>query len=89
MDKRGFCMEIASSLTVMLRSIGVPARLVTGFAPGEESLLGGEFTVRGKDAHAWVEVWFPGVGWQGFDPTASVPLGSTEPTPAPVASCSD
>jgi len=73
-DKRGFCMQIASSLTVMLRSLGVPARLVTGFAPGEESLLGGEFTVRGKDAHAWVEVWFPGVGWQGFDPTASVPL---------------
>jgi transglutaminase-like putative cysteine protease len=73
-DKRGFCMQIASSLTVMLRSLGVPARLVTGFAPGEESLLGGEFTVRGSDAHAWVEVWFPGVGWQGFDPTASVPL---------------
>ena len=47
-DKRGFCMQIASSLTVMLRSLGVPARLVTGFAPGEESLLGGEFTVRGK-----------------------------------------
>ena len=73
-DKRGFCMQIASSLTVMLRSLGVPARLVTGFAPGEESLLGGDFTVRGSDAHAWVEVWFPGVGWQGFDPTASVPL---------------
>ena len=73
-DKRGFCMQIASSLTVMLRSLGVPARLVTGFAPGEESLLGGQFTVRGKDAHAWVEIWFPGVGWQGFDPTADVPL---------------
>ncbi len=73
-DKRGFCMQIASSLTVMLRSLGVPARLVTGFAPGEESLLGGDFTVRGSDAHAWVEVWFPGVGWQGFDPTANVPL---------------
>ena len=83
-DKRGFCMQIASSLTVMLRSLGVPARLVTGFAPGEESLLGGEFTVRGKDAHAWVEVWFPGVGWQGFDPTASVPLAGeySNSTPA-------
>ncbi len=73
-DKRGFCVQIASSLTVMLRSLGIPARVATGFVPGKESLAGGEFTVRASDAHAWVEVWFPGVGWQGFDPTAHVPL---------------
>ncbi len=82
-DKRGFCVQIASSLTVMLRSLGVPARLATGFAPGQESLLGGDFTVRAKDAHAWVEVWFPGVGWQGFDPTAHVPLSGDYSTSAP------
>ena len=73
-DHKGFCVQIATSMTVMLRSLGVLARLGTGFAPGDESLLGGEFTVRGKDAHAWVEVWFPGLGWQAFDPTAEVPL---------------
>src|SRR5207244_13258611 len=73
-DHKGFCVQIATSMTVMLRSLGVPARLGTGFAPGDESLLGGEFTVRGQDAHAWVEVWFPGLGWQAFDPTADVPL---------------
>jgi len=67
-------MQIATALTVMLRAIDVPARLGVGFAPGQESWLGGEFTVRASDAHAWAEVWFPGVGWQIFDPTASVPL---------------
>jgi transglutaminase-like putative cysteine protease len=73
-DRRGFCEQIATSTAVLLRSVGVPARVADGFVPGEESLLGGEFTVTAKDAHAWVEVWFPGVGWQAFDPTASVPL---------------
>jgi transglutaminase-like putative cysteine protease len=73
-DKRGYCEQIATSTAVLLRSVGVPARVAVGFVPGDESLLGGEFTVRAKDAHAWVEVWFPGVGWQAFDPTADVPL---------------
>ncbi len=73
-DRRGYCEQIGTSLVVMLRSLGVPARLAVGYVSGEESLLGGEFTVRADDAHAWAEVYFPGVGWQGFDPTASVPL---------------
>jgi protein-glutamine gamma-glutamyltransferase len=73
-DRRGFCEQIASALAVMLRSVGVPARIATGFVPGSESALGGEFTSRASDAHAWVEVWFPDIGWQAFDPTASVPL---------------
>jgi transglutaminase-like putative cysteine protease len=73
-DRAGFCEQIATSTAVLLRSVGVAARVATGFVPGDESLLGGEFTVRAKDAHAWVEVWFPNVGWQAFDPTANVPL---------------
>ncbi len=73
-DRRGYCEQIGTSLVVMLRSLGIPARLAVGYVPGEESLLGGEFTVRADDGHAWAEVYFPGVGWQGFDPTASVPL---------------
>jgi hypothetical protein len=59
---------------VLARSAGIPARLATGFVPGERNRLTGRFIVRERDAHAWAEVYFPGVGWQGFDPTASVPL---------------
>jgi transglutaminase-like putative cysteine protease len=73
-DRKGSCVQIASSMTVMLRSLGVPARLGVGFTAGDESLFGREYTVRADDAHAWTEVWFPGVGWQAFDPTADVPL---------------
>lgn len=73
-DRTGFCEQIASSLVVMLRSQGIPARLAVGYAPGERNPFTGLFEVRAKDAHAWAEVYFPGVGWQAFDPTASVPL---------------
>ena len=77
----GWCEQIASSLVVMLRGLGVPARLVTGFVPGERSRLTGEWVVRAKHAHAWAEVYFPGVGWQAFDPTAGVPLAGETRTP--------
>jgi protein-glutamine gamma-glutamyltransferase len=73
-SQRGFCEQIASSLIVMLRSQGVPARLATGYIPGTRDQISGVFEVRASDAHAWVEVWFPDSGWQPFDPTASVPL---------------
>jgi hypothetical protein len=71
---QGWCEQVASSLVVLLRAQGVPARLVTGFVPDEIDPISGAYTVREKDAHAWAEVYFPGVGWQAFDPTASVPL---------------
>jgi transglutaminase-like putative cysteine protease len=73
-DRLGFCEQIGTSLVVMLRSLGVPARLAAGYAPGERNPFTGLYEVRAKDAHVWAEVWFAGVGWQGFDPTASVPL---------------
>jgi transglutaminase-like putative cysteine protease len=73
-DRRGFCEQIATSLAVMLRSLGVPARVVAGYAPGLRNPFTGLFEVRASDAHLWTEVWFPGVGWQSFDPTAVVPL---------------
>ena len=72
----GFCEQIASSLTIMLRTQGVPARLVTGYLPGSRDRISGVFEVKSSDAHAWVEVWFPESGWQAFDPTASVPLSA-------------
>jgi transglutaminase-like putative cysteine protease len=70
----GWCEQVASTLVVMLRSVGIPARVATGFVTGDRNALTGRYVVRERDAHAWAEVYFPGVGWQGFDPTASVPL---------------
>jgi transglutaminase-like putative cysteine protease len=72
--RKGWCEQISSSLVVMLRVLGIPAREATGFVPGESSRLTDEWVVRAKDAHAWAEVYFPGVGWQAFDPTAHVAL---------------
>ncbi len=68
--KRGFCLHFASAMVVLCRCIGMPARLVSGFLPGEEATEDPDFyTVREKDAHAWAEVYFPGAGWIAFDPT--------------------
>ncbi|HTA52511.1 MAG TPA: DUF3488 and transglutaminase-like domain-containing protein [Candidatus Acidoferrum sp.] len=65
----GHCEYFATAMTVMLRSIDVPARYVTGFLPGEYNDVGGDYIIRGSDAHAWVEVFFNGYGWITFDPT--------------------
>jgi transglutaminase-like putative cysteine protease len=67
--KKGFCNYYASAEVLMLRSLGIPARLAVGFAEGESS--GDSFTVLNHDAHAWPEVYFPGVGWIEFEPTVS------------------
>ena len=58
----------------MLRELGIPARLAVGYTPGERNPFTGLYEVKASDAHAWAEVYFPGIGWQGFDPTAKVPL---------------
>jgi len=70
-SKEGFCNYYASAEVLMLRSIGVPARLVAGFSEGEKSQVGNIYTVRDKNAHAWPEVYFPGVGWVEFEPTGN------------------
>ena len=71
--KKGFCNYYATSEVLMLRSIGIPARMVAGFAQGEYLEETGEYRVRRKDSHAWPEVYFPGVGWVEFEPTVSQP----------------
>jgi transglutaminase-like putative cysteine protease len=65
----GNCEYFASAMTVMLRAVGIPARYVTGFLPGEYNDLAGDYNIRASDAHAWVEVYFPDYGWIAFDPT--------------------
>jgi transglutaminase-like putative cysteine protease len=82
----GWCEQIASSLVVLARSAGIPARLATGFVPGERDPLTGRFVVRERDAHAWAEIFFPGIGWQGFDPTSAVPLAGDAQTGGSVLS---
>ena len=67
--RAGHCEYFASAMTVMLRSVGIPARLVNGFLTGEYNDVGGDFIVRASDAHSWVEVFFPTYGWLTFDPT--------------------
>jgi hypothetical protein len=78
-NRRGFCEQISTSLAVMLRTLGIPTREATGYVPGSYNPITDLYDVQAKDAHAWVQVWFPGYGWQSFDPTADVPLAN--PTP--------
>ena len=76
--KNGHCEYFASSMAVMLRSLRIPARMVTGFRTGEFNDLTGQYVVRASNAHSWVEAYFPGAGWISFDPTppASLPARS-------------
>jgi len=67
--REGHCEYFAAAMTVMLRDLGIPARYVGGFLPGEYNDLGGDYIIRASDAHAWVEAYFPGYGWITFDPT--------------------
>ncbi len=88
----GFCEQIASTMALMLRASGVPTRLVTGFGQGTRNLFTGYWEVRNSDAHAWVEVYHPGVGWIGYDPTFGVPSAGPANTTfmlAPVAKLTD
>ena len=76
--KTGYCEQFATAETLMLRSLGIPARLATGYATGDYDPILNQAVVREHDAHAWVEVWFPGHGWVPVDPTPGVsPLAAT------------
>jgi transglutaminase-like putative cysteine protease len=81
--KKGFCNYYATAEVILLRSLGVPARLVAGYAEGQRQLMAdpqtgqsalagyANYVVTGRDAHAWPEVYFPGIGWVEFEPTVS------------------
>jgi protein-glutamine gamma-glutamyltransferase len=73
--RRGYCEYFASAMAVMLRSVGVPARIATGFQSGLYNPITGLWVIRASDAHAWVEAWIPGNGWSTFDPTPPDPNG--------------
>ena len=67
--RRGYCQHYAGSMALMMRLLGVPARVAAGFVPGDYNEELDQWTVTDRDAHTWVEVWFPGFGWLPFDPT--------------------
>ena len=66
-DKVGYCEQFAGTYAAMMRSLGIPARVAVGFTTGKRS--GTEYSVTGRNAHAWPEVWFDGLGWVLFEPT--------------------
>jgi len=71
--KQGHCEYFASSMAVMLRTLGIPSRVVNGFRTGEFNDLTSQYLVRASSAHSWVEAYFPGYGWISFDPTPAAP----------------
>lgn len=71
-SKRGFCENYAGSFALLMRTAGIPARIVTGYLGGEYNQVGNYLIVRQSDAHAWTEVWLEGKGWVRVDPTAAV-----------------
>lgn len=91
-SRTGFCNYYASSAVMMMRAVGIPARMVVGFAQGKLDDDEKIYTVRMQDSHAWVEVFFPDYGWIPFEATSSQPLyqlsarlssNEIEPTPTP------
>ncbi|HWV78675.1 MAG TPA: transglutaminaseTgpA domain-containing protein, partial [Isoptericola sp.] len=73
--RTGYCIQFATTMVVMARSLGIPARLAVGYLPGDRT---GDTTWRitGQDSHAWPEIYFPGTGWVRFEPTPAQQTGS-------------
>jgi transglutaminase-like putative cysteine protease len=90
----GYCQQFSGAMALLLRMGGVPARVASGFSPGRFDPKRNEYVVRDDDAHSWVEAYFPGIGWQTFDPTPAAsparsqiddlgPNGPTQPARRP------
>ena len=77
-DRAGYCQQFSGTMALMLRLIGIPARVATGFAPGHLDPSNGDYEVRDLDAHSWVEVFFPKIGWVTFDPTPAAAPALTQ-----------
>jgi transglutaminase-like putative cysteine protease len=91
--KQGYCQYYATTMAILLREVGIPTRMAEGFLPGTRELSTGTERIYNSNAHAWVEVYFPGFGWVDFDPTgggvsrlAPLPSGRPEASPSATAS---
>jgi len=74
-SRRGYCVQFATSMVVMARTLGIPARVGVGFLPGDND-GDGTYVVSGKKSHAWPELYFEGSGWVRFEPTPAVQTGA-------------
>lgn len=100
-DRNGYCVQFATAMAVMARTLGIPARLGVGFLPGRPNPeVQSEFVVTGRQSHAWPELYFDSAGWVRFEPTPAVQTGAppryADPfagvpvaTPTPTATASD
>jgi transglutaminase-like putative cysteine protease len=89
--RRGYCDYAATAMAVMTRSVGLPSRLVIGYAPGRFDSTSGQIVITEAEAHSWPEVYFSGVGWVAFEPTGGrapsiLPVASTLPSEVGVSS---
>jgi hypothetical protein len=73
--RKGHCEYFASAMAIMLRTVGIPSRVVNGFSGGEFNDINSQYVIRASDAHSWVDAYIPGEGWMEFDPT---PPGDTQ-----------
>ncbi|WP_250279674.1 transglutaminaseTgpA domain-containing protein [Frankia sp. Cppng1_Ct_nod] len=80
--RRGYCEQFASAMTVLLRELGIPARVAIGFVPGSRQ-ADGTYLITNKEAHAWPEVWFASTGWIRFEPTPRGDGGTATPSYVP------
>ena len=87
--KKGYCDYYATAMVVLARASGVPARFVSGYGPGTYDAPDAQYIVREKDAHSWVEVYFPKIGWVEFEPTASIPEIIRKETKEPLSAAQE
>jgi transglutaminase-like putative cysteine protease len=88
-DRAGYCQQFSGTMALMLRMLGIPSRVAAGFAQGGRDPDRSDYLIDDTDAHNWVEVFFPGIGWATFDPTPPAApaaqlddeLGVTDPLP--------
>ncbi len=79
-DRAGYCQQFSGTMALMLRMLGIPSRVATGFAPGGRDPERNNFLVDDTDAHDWVEVFYPSIGWVTFDPTPPAAPAATQLT---------
>jgi protein-glutamine gamma-glutamyltransferase len=77
-DRAGYCQQFSGTMALMLRMLGIPSRVATGFAPGGRDPERNNFLVDDTDAHDWVEIFFPSIGWVTFDPTPPAAPAATQ-----------
>lgn len=89
-DRRGYCVQFATAMAVMARTLGIPTRVAVGFLPGDSRAVtgGNEYTITGRQTHAWPEIYFAGYGWVRFEPTPATQTGLPPAWSDPLANVS-